>query len=156
EWRRKRLEVLERARSLTPESPFVQVLLAREEMRSGKPLAARAALDALAPGYWTSDRYVTRDVFRGRFAIGTGHTRAALEALERARAVDPLSPVVPLLLSIAHASAGDWKASLAANDRAIELLGLNARFAANALLTALGSGDREESQRRGALLPDDT
>jgi TolB-like protein len=156
EWRHKRLEVLERARSLTPESPFVQVLLAREEMRSGKPLAARAAVDALAPGYWTSDRYVTRDVFQGKFAIGTGHTTAALEALERARAVDPLSPVVAFSLSIAHASAGDPKASLAANDRAIELRGLNPRFAANAILTALGSGDREEIKRRVALLPNDT
>jgi hypothetical protein len=156
EWLHKRREALERARRLTPESPFVQVLLAREEMRSGKPLAARAALDALPPGYWTSDRYVTRDVFQGKFAIGTGHTRQALESLERAKAADPLSPFVALLISIAQTNAGDSKAALVANDRAVELLGLNSRYAGNAVLTALGSRDREEIKRRVAAIPDDT
>jgi TolB-like protein len=155
EWRAKRLEVLERARSLTPDSPFVQILIAREEMRVGKPLAARAVLDALPAGYWTSDRYVTRDVFRAKFAIGTGHAREAVEALEHARAADPLSPIVAWFQSVAHAMAGDSTKALAAVDRGLTFGGLAARLTPDAMFVALGTGDRDEIERRVAALPRD-
>jgi TolB-like protein/DNA-binding winged helix-turn-helix (wHTH) protein len=155
EWRRKMLEVLERARRLTPDSPFVDILLAREEMRSGKPLAVRTAVDRLPSGYWTSDRYVTPDVFRGKFALGTGHTQEAVEALERAKAADPFSPVVAWLQSVAHANTGDSASALAAVDRGLTLGGLEPRFVGHAVLVALGTGDRDEIERRVAALPHD-
>jgi TolB-like protein/DNA-binding winged helix-turn-helix (wHTH) protein len=156
EWRRKALEALEHARSVTPESPFVHILSAREEMRLGRLLEARAALDALPSGYWTADRYVTRDVFRGKFATGTGHAQAALEVLERAGAADPLSPIVEYFRSLAYANAGDSANALAASDRGVELGGAVSRYAGDALLVALGTGDRAEIERRVAALPHDT
>jgi TolB-like protein len=155
EWRHKTLEALEQARSLTHDSPFVHILLAREEMRTGNPLAARAVLDTLPAGYWTSDRYVTPDVLRSKFANSTGHAKEAIDALERSRAADPLSPVIAYLLSAAHAGAGDSQTALAESDRGLALIGLAPRIAGNALLVALGTGDRGEIERRAAALPND-
>lgn len=154
EWRRKSLEVLEKAHNLAPDSPFVHILLAREEMRSGNPLEARAKLDALPSGYWTADRYVTRDVIRALFAIGTGHQTAAVEMLERARAADPLSPVVAYFLVLAHAGAGRAADAFAESARGFELAG--ARFNSVALLVALGTRERQEIERRVAALPHDS
>jgi TolB-like protein/DNA-binding winged helix-turn-helix (wHTH) protein len=156
EWRRKALEALEHANSLTPESPFVQILNTREAMRLGRRLEARAAIDALPDGYWTADRYMTRDVFLGRFSISTGHAKEAIEVLERARAYDPLSPVIARYRSLAHAGAGDSAHALAANDRSLELGGSVPTLAGNAALLALGTGDRDEIKRRVAALPHDT
>jgi tetratricopeptide (TPR) repeat protein len=149
EWYGKAVEALANAQRLTPDSPFVHVLHAREGMRYGRRLEARARLDALPPGYWTADRYVTRDVFLGRFLLGTGHAADAVETLERARAGDPLSPVVNAYLAIAHAAAGDSQAALAAGDRGFEF-GLQPVIAGNALLVALGTGHLQEIRGRAA------
>lgn len=148
EWLRKSVEALERAHDVTPDSPFVAILRVREDMRKGKQFEARAALDALPAGYWTADRFVTRDVFLGRFLIATGHAKEAVEALERARATDPLSPVVALYLSLAHAMAGDVAQALALSDDGIELRSLKPVIVGNAILVALGTGDPEEIRRR--------
>lgn len=145
---RKAQEALEHARKLTPDSPFVQVLNAREDMRFGRRLEARARLAALPAGYWTADRFVTRDVFLGRALISSGHAKEAVETLERARAADPLSPVIALFLSLAYAAAGDAGQSLAAIDRGIELKSLTPVLAGNALLVALGTRDAAEIVRR--------
>ena len=79
QWRLKSMEALEHADAVTPDSPFVHILHAREAMRIGRRLEARATLDALPAGYWTADRFVTRDVFLGRFLLSTGHATAAVE-----------------------------------------------------------------------------
>jgi hypothetical protein len=150
EWRGKALEALAHAHGLTPDSPFVKIIDAREEMRLGQTLAARAALDALPGGYWTADRYVTRDVFLGRFAVATGHGKQAIEVLERARAADPLSPIVAIYSSLAQGATGDTAAALATSDRGLELGGSVPVLTRNALLLALGTGDRDEIRRRVA------
>lgn len=155
EWRSKGLEALAHAQALAPESPFVEILNAREHMRSGRLLEARAALDALPDGYWTADRYVTRDVFLARWSMGTGQARDAIEVLERARAADPLSPIVARYLAVAYANAGEAQKSLASSDRELELGGSLPTLTRNALLTALDTGDREEIERRVAALPHD-
>jgi len=155
EWARKSLEALEHARRVTPDSPFVHILSAREDMRLGRRLEARAALDALPAGYWTADRYVTRDVFLGRFLISTGDGKDAVETLERARASDPLSPVVAWYLSIAYATAGDSELALAASDRGVELGPLMPAITGNAMLVALGTHDPDEIRRRVAATPPD-
>ena len=156
EWQRKALEALDNALELTPESPFVRILSAREEIRLGRLLEARTTLDALPDGYWTADRYVTRDVFLGRFSVSTGHATDAIEVLERARAADPLSPVIARYLALAHAIVGDAASALAASDRELELGGSHSTATRNALLAALGAGDVEEIERRVAATPHDT
>ncbi len=156
EWRHKALAALDEAHRLTPDSPFVRILQAREAMRLGKRLEAGAALDALPDGYWTADRYVTRDVFLGRFWISVGHAKQAIGVLERAKAADPLSPVIALYLSVAYAAAGDSASALAASDRGLEVGGSVARLTGNALLVALGTSERTQIERRVAALPHDS
>ncbi len=155
EWTRKSLEALEHATKLTPSSPFVRVLHAREQMRLGRRLEAGATLDALPAGYWTADRYITRDVFLGRFLLSTGHAKDAVETLEHARAADPLSPVVAWLLSIAYAAAGDSERALAASDRGVELGPLMPAITGNAMLVALGTRNPHEIKRRVAAMATD-
>jgi len=152
EWARKSVESLERARSVTPDSPFVHILEAREDMRFGRLVEARATLDALPDGYWTADRFVTRDVFLGRALLATGHAQDAVEALERARAADPLSAVADLYLAIAYAAAGDSGKALAASDRGLASGAFRANFAGNALLIALGTRDADEIRRRLSMV----
>jgi TolB-like protein/DNA-binding winged helix-turn-helix (wHTH) protein len=148
----KAIDALEQARRLAPDSPFVRVLEAREDARLGRRLEARARFDALPPGYWTADRYVTRDVFLGQFLIGTGQAKDAIEALERARAADPLSPVIALNLALAYATAGDTARALATSDFGIELEDLRVLMHGNAMLVALGTQDKAEIVRRVAAL----
>lgn len=156
EWLNKSLEALARANALAPDSPFVATLNAREDMRLGRLLDAKARLEALPGGYWTADRYVTRDVFLARWSIGTGHAREAIEVLERARAADPLSPVIARYFGVAYANAGDAERSFAASGRERELGGSLPTLTRNALFTALGTGNRAEIERRVAALPQDT
>jgi TolB-like protein/DNA-binding winged helix-turn-helix (wHTH) protein len=150
EWRGRALEALDRARALTPDAPFVRVLDARNDMHFGRKLEARTVLDSLPAGFWTGDRHLTRDVFRGRFLIGTGHVQEAIESLERARAADPLSPVVALFLGVAHAIDGNAADALAETERGLQLGQLHPLFKANAMLVALGSGDHEQIRHRVA------
>jgi TolB-like protein/DNA-binding winged helix-turn-helix (wHTH) protein len=150
EWTRKAQDALEHARRLTPDSPFVRILQAREDMRFGRRLEARATIAALPAGYWTADRFVTRDVFLGRTLIMTGHAEQAIEALERARAADPLSPVIALYRSLAYAAAGNIEQALAIADRGIELGDLQPNILGNAMLVALGTHDADEIRRRVA------
>jgi TolB-like protein/DNA-binding winged helix-turn-helix (wHTH) protein len=152
EWSRRAVEALAKARELTPDAPFVRVLDAREDMHVGRRLEARAVLDALPAGYWTGDRNLTRDVFRGRFLIGTGHAKEAIEALERARAADPLSPVVALFLGAAHAIDGNPADAVAETERGLDLGYFHPLFLGSAMLIALGSGDHDQIRRRVAAV----
>jgi TolB-like protein/DNA-binding winged helix-turn-helix (wHTH) protein len=152
EWSRRAVEALAKARELTPDAPFVRVLDAREDMHLGRRLEARAVLDALPAGYWTGDRNLTRDVFRGRFLIGTGHAKEAIEALERARAADPLSPVIALFLGVAHAIDDNPADALAETERGLDLGYFHPLFLGSAMLIALGSGDHDQIRRRAAAV----
>jgi TolB-like protein/DNA-binding winged helix-turn-helix (wHTH) protein len=152
EWTNRASEALAQARSLTPDAPFVRVLDARNDMHLGLRLKARGMLDSLPAGFWTGDRNLTRDVFRGRFLIGVGEVEEAIEALERARAADPLSPVIALFLGVAHAIEGNAAEALAETDRGIELGYFHPLFLGNAMLVALSSGDHEQIRRRVAAV----
>jgi TolB-like protein/DNA-binding winged helix-turn-helix (wHTH) protein len=152
EWTRRATESLDRARDLTPEAPFVRILEARNQMLLGNRLRARAALDAMPQGYWTADIHLTRDTFRGLFLIGTGHAKDAVESLERARAADPLSPVVALYLGIARAAAGNAAAGLEEIDRGLAMGLLEPLLHGSAWLIALGTADTEEIRKRTVAL----
>jgi TolB-like protein/DNA-binding winged helix-turn-helix (wHTH) protein len=153
EWTRKAVEALSHARALTPDSPFVRVLEAREYMRLSRRLDALATIESLPTGYWTADRFVTRDAFLARMLITTGHAEQAIEVLERARAADPLSPVVSLLRSLAYAGSGHSSQALAEVDFGLELGGLRPTMQGHALLVALGTDDTDEIRRRAAAAP---
>lgn len=154
EWYGKAVDALAHAHRLTPDSPFVRILHAREDMRYGRRLEARARLDAMPKGYWTADRYVTRDVFLGRFLITTGQAKEAIETLERARAADPLSPVVALYRATAHATAGNVHRALEVSDGGAELGSLQPLIAGNALLVSLATGDPQQIRHRAAARMD--
>jgi TolB-like protein/DNA-binding winged helix-turn-helix (wHTH) protein/Flp pilus assembly protein TadD len=155
EYTRKAVEALEHARGLTPDAPFVRILSARDTIRRGDRLAAGAALDALPAGYWTADRYLTRDIFRGRTLIDAGFGKEAVDVLERARAADPLSPPAAMYLALAYAISGDSANAFATIDRGVELGFLVPILAGNAMLVALGTGDEDEIRRRVAALQPD-
>ncbi|HVJ29801.1 MAG TPA: hypothetical protein VNA66_05770, partial [Gammaproteobacteria bacterium] len=155
EYTRKAVEALEHARGLTPDAPFVRILSAREAMRRGDRLAAGAALDALPAGYWTADRYLTRDIFRGRTLIDAGFGKEAVDVLERARAADPFSPPAAMYLALAYAISGDSANAFATIDRGVELGFLVPILEGNAMLVALGTGDEDEIRRRVAALQPD-
>ncbi len=152
ESRRRAVDALAEARKLTPDAPFVRVLDARNGMHLGRRVEARAVLDSMPPGFWTGDRNLTRDVFRGRFLVGTGHANEAIEALERARAADPLSPVVALYLGVAHAIDGNSSDALAETERGLDLGFFHPLFLENAMLIALSSGNHDQIRRRVAAV----
>jgi len=152
EWTRRADEALAEARKLTPDAPFVRILDARHDSHLGQRVEARAVLDSMPVGFWTGDRNLTRDVFRGRFLIGTGHVKEAIEALERARAADPLSAVVAVFLGIAHAIDENPSAALAETERGLELGYFHPLFLGNAMLVALSSGDHDQIRRRVAAV----
>jgi len=143
-------EALEQARTLTPDAPFVRILSAHEHIAHGRRLEAGVTLDALPAGYWTLDRYLTRDVFRGRVLIDTGHAKKAVEALERGRAADPLSGIAEMYLALAYAVADDPARALAGLDRGLARGQLGQMLKGNALLVALGTDDAAEIRRRVA------
>ncbi|HEX5046460.1 MAG TPA: winged helix-turn-helix domain-containing protein [Gammaproteobacteria bacterium] len=153
EWARRAVESLDHARELTPDATFVRILDARNELHFGDRLKARAVLDSLPAGFWTADRNLTRDAFRGAFLLNTGYVKAAVEALERGRAADPLSSVMAMYLSLAYAAAGDTAAALAETDRGLETGDLAPLLRGNAMLLALGTHDEKVIRARVAAAP---
>jgi hypothetical protein len=84
--------------------------------------------------------------------IMTGHAEQAIEALERARAADPLSPVIALYGSLSYGAAGNIEQALAIADHGAKLGELQPNILGNAMLVALGTYDPEEIRRRVAAV----
>lgn len=148
DWATKASEALAHARDLAPDSPFVKILEARENMRYGKQIQAYKTLEDLPPGYWTADRFLTKDVFSGRFLLSGGYAKEAVASLQRSRATDPLSPVAAAHLATAYAAAGDTNAALAETDRIVALGHSSVVLHGNAMLVALATHDRDEIRKR--------
>jgi TolB-like protein len=78
--------------------------------------------------------------------LGTGHSREAVAALERARQFDPLNQGLPILLISAYADAGNFKAAFAEAERAYRLFPSPMVHAAG-ITVAMGARDRVQLTR---------
>jgi TolB-like protein len=151
EWRRKAADVLVRALAATPNSPYVQEIVATDSWQRGDWCAAGAAFDrlpALAAEFGTQSRV---DLITGGFSMRVGRLKEAVAKLEAARAADPLLVGVSLYLATSYACSGDLDAALAEFDRGLTLDGYKSLMRMGGLLAALAKGDRAEIDRRIAL-----
>lgn len=144
-------QALERARELTPDSPYVLVAMAYNNLSKGAWLkAGRLYRDTLtatgyAPEYYAYTWYAL-------FLMESGRAREAVKYFERIRAVDSLNVDNAVYLLDAYASAGDIPAALGEADRLKNLKGAQVVLKVEALMAALGSDDRAEIDKRLALL----
>jgi TolB-like protein len=156
EWRRNAAEALERARRLTPDAPDVllDTALDFEERRMWSEAGALHERFREAEARLGADgRAATA---RGRFLLSVGRIREAVEALEVARAIQPLDSEVPVYLCDAYASAGDARSALAELDRGLRIGGgFEPLLRGLGLIVALGERDRGEIDARLAAFPDD-
>lgn len=155
EWRRSAAESLEHARQLTPDAPHVLLGLGvaatrrqdwlggAEYFRRLEEVLAEHGLSAESAGP------------RGALLIGVGRARAAVPALESARAHDPLAPAYASFLSLAYLTIGDTRAALGEIDRGLKLDGLRDTLLNNGVSIALATHDRAEIERRLAAITDD-
>jgi TolB-like protein len=153
-WRRRGAEAFAQARLLTPDAPAVLSRAAQGEIDQGNWSEAAVILAGLAASQTQAAVDFPISSLYGGFLLRVGRTREAIEALEQARAVDPLSWNIAYGLGEAYADAGDIDAALAEFDRG---LGLEATslvlITGDALFVALGSRDRAEIERRVAAIP---
>ncbi len=92
---------------------------------------------------------------RGALLLAVGRIRAAIPALEKARAIDPLAPAYAQFLSRAYLANRDFRGAKAEVARGLTLEGLHDQMLYGGLSIALNSGDRREIERRVAALTDD-
>ena len=151
-WQRKGAEALDRARSLTPDSPAVLVQTAMDLMRRGEWLAAAAVHRRAVEMYERYGIDAEASAAAGFLFSTVGRGREAVDAFERARAADPSVVTYAFGLATAHLVAGNAAAALAEIDRARDLIGFETRFAALGLVAALTTGERAEIRHRAALL----
>jgi len=143
EWTNRATESLERAQSLAPDSPSVRIALAAEASTRGNWLEAAALLESLGK--------LPAGV-EGSLQMGVGNVRAAVEAYERMRAEEPLSPIVSVLLAEVYDVSGDYRASLEEFDRGAEIGELDAIVRGNVIMPVLAARDRPELERRLAVM----
>jgi TolB-like protein len=155
DWRLAAAESLEHARQLTPDAPHVLL---------GSGIAATRRQDWLGGAdYFRRLEQVLAEHGlpaesagpRGTLLIGVGRARAAIPALESARAHDPLAPAYASFLSLAYLATGDTRSALGEIDRGLKLDGLHDTLLNNGLSIALATHDRAEIQRRLAAITDD-
>lgn len=143
EWTSRGAEALERARALAPAAPAIRRALAYEAGARGDFLEAAELLDDIP----------NRPAFDiGLQEMAVGNVRTAVEALERARATDPLSPSFALLLGEVYDVAGDYAASLAEFDRSATIGALDLVVRGNVIMPALAARDRPEIERRLSVM----
>jgi adenylate cyclase len=153
EWRQKGGHAIEQARALTPDAPHVLLEIGIRAARNGNWLEAHDIYERLAASYARHGMADQAWGPRGVFLLSVGRVREAIDALERARAVEPLAPAFAGFLSEAELAAGDSAGALAEIDRGLNLEGLDAWLLAVRLAVALN--DRREIVNRLAPLTDD-
>lgn len=141
---------LERARALIPDAPYVLRGVADASAARGDWLSAGAFYEDLPAdveyGVDNNPAFVG-----GVFSLLVGRVDDAVVQFERARAIDPLDGEISWHLGLAYQYSGRLEEALAEFDRVPnEEFGLFRR--ANAMVTALSLGDRDELAKRLALL----
>jgi TolB-like protein/DNA-binding winged helix-turn-helix (wHTH) protein len=155
EWRRGAAEALETARQLTPDAPHVLQWRGILALRSGRWLETADLFRQMEEVH--AERGMSGESAgpRGALLLAAGRIRAAIPALESARAHDPLAPAYASFLSLAYLANGDHRTALAEIDRGLKLDGLHENLLSSAFSVALASGDRSQIERRLAALTDD-
>jgi TolB-like protein/DNA-binding winged helix-turn-helix (wHTH) protein/tetratricopeptide (TPR) repeat protein len=148
ELRRQGTGALERARALTPDAPHVLLQAAIREARRCNWVGAAPLYDELQPAYAKYGMADKAWAPRGIFLSFTGRVRESIPALERARADDPLAPVLAILLGRAYLARGDTAAALAEVDRGLGLQGSRRRLHTLAYWIAVNENDRAGIERR--------
>jgi TolB-like protein/class 3 adenylate cyclase len=143
EWGNRAAEALERARNLAPDSPSVRIALAGASASRGDWLEAAELLDSLGKPPPDAE---------GALQVGVGNVSAAVEAFERTRAADPLSPLVSLYLAEVYDVSGDYRAALDEFDRAAAIGELDLIIRGNVIMPVLAARDRPELERRLSVL----
>jgi TolB-like protein/DNA-binding winged helix-turn-helix (wHTH) protein len=154
EWRRKGTDALEHARALTPDAPHVLLETGIRAARSGRWLEANDLYEQLTASY---ARYGMANQAwgpRGVFLLSVGRVREAIDALERARAHEPMAPALAGFFSEAELAAGDLTAATAEIDRGLKLEGLDGWLVGMGVTVALTRGDRAEIEKRLASMVD--
>ena len=154
EWRTKASEALDQARALTPDAPHVLLETGIREARRGNWLEASAIYAQLQASY---AKYGMADQAwgpRGVFLLSVGRVREAIDALEHARAVEPLAPAFAFFLSDAELAGGNLTGALAEVDRGLNLQGLEPALQRTGLVIALTKQDRAEIDKRLGLMRD--
>jgi TolB-like protein/tetratricopeptide (TPR) repeat protein len=153
DWEEKAKQALDRARVLTPDSPFVLERLAADSVYRGAWLEA----DGLYRDVVSAATNYSLPFLYGRygyFLLNVGRVKESLEYFERMRTIDPLNGEYASYLVGAYASLGDSAAALAAADDAIKLEGPQYVSRGTAVTVALATGDRAEIDKRLELLFD--
>ena len=154
EWRAKGSEALEHARALTPDAPHVLLDMGINAARRGNWIEANALYEQLQVAY---GKYGMSDQAwgpRGVFLLSVGRVREAIDALEHARAVEPLAPAFAFFLSDAELAGGNLTGALAEVDRGLNLQGLESALQRAGLVIALTKQDRAEIDKRLGLMRD--
>lgn len=152
EWRRKGAEALARARALTPNAPEVLFETGMAELRVGN---WRGAGDAFAALETAHARYGMADRAwgpRGAFLLAVGRVGEAVEALERAKAVEPLEVAYAYFLGSAYIAAGELEAARREMERGLRLHGLRGALDELGLAIALSTLHEDELDRRLSAL----
>lgn len=152
EWVPKAGAALQHAVELTPDSPPVMIAEADASQRMTKWREAGAFFDALpaVAAKYGDDNLVLLPT--ALFLVRVGRVMEAIEYLERAKAADPLNASVAGLLGNAYLGIGRVAAAVAEFDRAASFDKSNLRNPGNALLAALGTGERREIDERLAAM----
>ena len=148
EWRRRGAEAADRAKELTPDAPFVLISEAYARVNEGAWREAAVLLDQLPALATSAGSYAIMSAVRSQFLTFVGRTGDAITLAERARAAEPLSSGIALLLGEAYAASGALDAALNEFDRGLQFGEFIGPLRTNALMTALASGDRDEISRR--------
>ena len=142
---------LEHAQELAPDSPYIRVLMAFNKASKGEWLEAdHLYRDTLIASDYSPEHFAY--TWYAMFLQDTGRSREAVKYFERVRAVDPLNLGNAVYLLDAYASAGNITAALAEADRLNTLDDSQIALKVGALMAALGSGDRNEIDKRLTLL----
>lgn len=143
EWQAGAAEALERARSLTPDSPHVLLEAGIGQARRKSWLEAAATYARLQAAYARHGMAEQAWGPRGIFLLAVGRLREAIPALERARAKDPLAPAFAWFLGLALSGTGELDAAQAEVDRGLQLEGLDPLLREAGLAIALARKDEE-------------
>jgi tetratricopeptide (TPR) repeat protein len=154
EWRRKGTNALEQARALTPNAPHVLLEMGIRAARSGHWIEANDLFEQLTASYARYGMANQAWGSRGVFLLSVGRVREAIDALERARAQEPLAPAFAGFLSEAELAAGDLTAARAEIDRGLQLEGYRAWLVRLGFVVALTKDDRTEIEKQLVLMAD--